>query len=315
MPYPIAYPNLTGFVGTASEATIGTGVAATVWTPLMDADAETEPGIIIPKVLKGTRSVATYSALGEFKPTGKFTIPLFVDQGMQPFCAAIGTDSVTGTNPATHTIKPDQPNASTWKTLSVEYHRAGLDSRQFAGAYFNKAAIKFTTKDVATVQYDWLAMTDTNVAPTTPTWGSSSPLALANYAISLFGSPDISVMTTDINLDNGAKQYWTFNSSNFPQAIPPLARVVTGQWTNIVQSATYYADMLAMTTGAFAFTATQGSASVQINLPTIVITKISQPLKVGEVFIYTVDFQALYNNADGYDIEAIVVNTQTGAFI
>ena len=315
MAYPTALPNLAGFVGTASETTIGTGIAATVWTPLMDADAATDPGIIIPEVLKNTRSVASYSALGEFKPAGKFTIPLFVDQGYQPFAAAIGSDAVTGTNPATHTIKPDQPNAKSWKTLTVEYNRAGLDSRQFAGAYFNKMSLKFTSKEVATVMYDWLAMTDANVTPTTPSWGTSNPLALADYTVSVLGSPDISVMTTDINLDNGAKQYWTFNSSNYPQAIPPLKRVVTGQWTNIVQSATYYTDMLAATTGAFVFTATQGSNSVEVNLPKIIITKIAEPLKVGEVFIFTVDFQALWDSVTSLDIEAIVVNTLAGAFV
>jgi len=137
---------------------------------------------------------------------------------------------------------------------------------------------------------------------------SSAPLSLPNFAISLFGAADNSVASFELNIDQTAKEFWTFNGGNLPALIVPVERTVTGKFTNVVQSMAYYNDMTAGTTGAFVATLTQGSSSIVFTLPRCVLTKLSVPLKIGTLLLYDAQFQATYADTAGYSVEAQVTN-------
>ena len=62
-----------GFIGMASEATIGTPVAATKYVQLIDETMAAEPGLIAQKLIRGSRQVAFQPVIGEQQVMGKIT--------------------------------------------------------------------------------------------------------------------------------------------------------------------------------------------------------------------------------------------------
>ena len=209
----------------------------------------------------------------------------------------------------THFIQPDQPNANTYKTLTLEKSLGGLSSQQFAGCVIDKCSLTADTKAAAKIDYDIMGTAFASISPSTPTYVSSTPLALANYTSTLFGSADTSLSTFGVDVAQGAKEYWTFNAANLPAIVAPEERVVTGKWSNILQSETYFNNAKAGTTGALTFLMTQGAMSISISLPQIVITKLSQPLKIGELVMVDASYQAEFSSSSGYSIAATIVNT------
>lgn len=208
-----------------------------------------------------------------------------------------------------HALYPDVPNANTWKTFSVEKNFGGLGSQQFAGATVSKANFKFDTKGTARASYDFITTAQASITPTTPAFANSTPLALNNYAISLFGASDTSVASFEIDIDNMGKELWTFNGGNLPSITLPTGRKTTGKWTNVAQDLTYYNSLGAGTVGAAVFTITQGTQSIVFTLPEIVMTKGSLPLKIGDAMLYTVDFSSVFNSTAANSIKAIVTST------
>ena len=405
-----SYLTNQGFLGTAAEATIGTPVAAQSYVQLLDESIEHEPGIVLEKLLRGSRDAAFVPVLGESKIAGKFDTPLYVDQGMHLLTAVIGGDiyqtggastgnvalsanaaagatgisiaaqtsptaigagdyvelrqngagaagagnlseihkvaSVSGTGPYTvtfaagetlryaytassaavfriagsttaftHGLLPDIPSPSAYKTLTLEKCLGGLTSLQYAGTLISKMALALSSKNAAKATWDVMALSEAQITPSTPVFGTSAPLALADFAVSLFGSPDPSIATFDLDIDNTGKEYWTFNGQNLPSIVAPVERKITGKFTSIVQSMSYYNDMTAGTSGVGVLTLTQGAASISITLPRLTLTKLSMPLKIGELLMYDAEFQAAYSDTYGLSLSAQVVNGKYLPFI
>jgi hypothetical protein len=389
-----------GFIGVAAEATVGTPVAATSYVPLLDESLVREPGIVLEKLLRGSRDSAFVAVLGEQKIGGSIETPLYVDQGLPLLGAAIGSDvyqyaataggaqaiggsgiaagvgsfalaalpaglsvgdwielhqtgasdagltnlsevhavaSVGGSGPYTigiggeltrnaypstgtawrvpsttavfsHVLLPDQPNAGSYKTLTIEKNLGGLTSLQFAGAVVGKTAVQLSSKGAAKVRYDLSALAEAQIGGSTPSYGASVPLSLPNFAASLFGAADSSVASFELDIDQTAKEYWTFNGGTLPALVVPVERTVTGKFTNIVQSMAYYDNMVAGTSGAFTATLSQGSSSIVISLPKCLLTKLGVPLKIGDLLMYDAQFQATHSDVAGYSIEVQVMN-------
>ncbi|HEY8744819.1 MAG TPA: phage tail tube protein [Chloroflexota bacterium] len=242
--------------------------------------------------------------------------------GSGPFTIGIGSELTRYSYPSTgsawrvpsstavftHVLLPDQPSAGAYKTLTLEKNLGGLASLQFAGAVVGKTALQLTSKGAAKVRYDVSALAESQIAGSVPTYGASAPLSLPNFAVSLFGAADNSVASFELDIDQTAKEFWTFNGGNLPALIVPVERTVTGKFTNIVQSMAYYNDMTAGTTGAFVAMLTQGSSSIVFTLPRCVLTKLGVPLKIGTLLLYDAQFQATYADSAGYSIEAQVTN-------
>jgi hypothetical protein len=92
-----------------------------------------------------------------------------------------------------------------------------------------------------------------------------------------------------------------------PSLIAPMERKITGKWTNIVQSRTYYTNALTLVTGALVLTLTQGASSITITLPKFHIDKISDPQKVGSLYFFEIDWDADFDDVTSRDIQAVIV--------
>lgn len=400
-----------GFVGVAVEVTKGTPVAATSYVQLLDESLAHEPGIVLEKLLRQSRDSAFTPVFGEQKIGGQLSTPLFVDQGLALFTAAIGADyaqaasaagpgvalgafgvanaganSVTITNqpaapitagdfvqlsqtnsttpgpanfmevhkvgavsgggpftltlaagetlvndylppgatvyrvPAgtasfTHYLQGDIPDAGTYKTLTIEKNLGGLASLQYAGALVGKASLQITSKEAAKITYDIQALAEAELIGSTPTYGTSAPLGVANASLALFAAADLSVVAFALDVDQGGQPFWTFAQTNLPTLVTPTARKVTGKWTNIVQNMSYYLAMANGQVGNATLTLAQGTSSIVITLPKLIITKLTAPLKAGSLLVFDAEFQALYDDATQRSIVAQVTNGQWLPFI
>ncbi len=304
-----------GGTGVAAGATVV--VIATQTSPVIAANDFIELHQLGVGVAVGVTNLSEVHKVQSVSGAGPYTVTLVSGETVANAYASTGSAyRIPSTTTAfSHVLQPDQPTAATYRTLTIEKNRGGLDSRQYAGVTVKKASLKMATKDFAKMSYDLTALTDINLAPTTPTFGTSAPLALANFAISLFGTSDTSVVSFDFDVDNGVKEYHTFASQNLPSLAVPLKRLLKGKWVNIAQSATYYANALAGTTGAVTLTLTQGANSITIALPKFVITKVGQPLKIGELFMFDADFAAYQDDSSGYDVRVTVVNSKWLPFV
>lgn len=401
-----SYLGQRGFVGAATEATVGTGVAASTWLPLLSESVEVEQALIYAKLMQQLRDTSVEApALGEAKITGKIDVPLYIDQGLILLAQSIGSDtyqsssaagtavsigasgsglaagstaitvttqtstpigandyvqiqqasgaisvtnlsevhkvtSVSGAGPYvitfsgsetlkntyttagqisripsgtlvfTHSLNADQPNAGTYKTVSLEINRGGLEgatsSQRVTGVIASKMTITADTKAEVKCSYDVTGLAQATIAASTPVFGTTSPFSLPNVTASLFGSSDTSATKLEIEIDNMGKEYWTFSGSAFPQLAVPVGRKVTFKGTFIAQGMTYFTNYLAATEGAVALTFAQGSDSVVINLPNAAIKKLGRPLKADDLVMQDVEMGTRASGSPS--INATVIN-------
>jgi hypothetical protein len=209
----------------------------------------------------------------------------------------------------THNLLPDQPGASSYKTVTMEKNLNGLTSLQYAGTTVSKASLSLDTKGAAKMGYDVSAVgPEAQITASVPTYGTSSPLALANYALSLFGANDTSVQSFSLDIDQMAKEFYTFNGTNLPAMVPPVKRKISGKFANIVQDMTRYNAMVAGTVGAAVLTLAQAANSIVFTLPKIIMTKLSMPLKLGDLLLYDATFDAPLDDVTGHSVAVTVTN-------
>ena len=265
----------------------------------------------------GAANLAEVHKVQAVAGSGPFTLTLVAGESLRNSYTSAGVIArvPAGTAAFTHALLPDQPSAAAYKTLTIEKNLGGLLSLQFAGALVSKATLKATTKDALRLDYDIKALAEAQIAGSTPSYGTSAPLAPANLAVSLFGASDSSVASLELAVDQGGKEFWTFAGGNLPSLVAPLQRKITGKFTSIVQSITYYNSMTSGTTGQFVLTLTQGAAGIVVTLPKCVLTKLGVPLKLGDLLLYDAEFQALYSDSAGYSLLVQVTNTQWLPFI
>lgn len=313
MPAPTQYIGNYGFIGlSVKETTFGTPIAATIYEPIESENWETDPGWQPIPTIKGTRADNNVSFGGEVHATGNVVQPLGPLNGMRLFAYALGTDTITGAGPYTHTMKPNEAGIP---SFTVEKNLAGLTSQQYAGNIVNKYGLEALTNAPLRGTVDVLSQIDvTPFTPTTPTYVADTPFAIANYAVTIFGAANTNVIRMKLDIDNHGtpvftlgQRYSTLNYSG--------ARTITGEVEVILQSmGTQYTDAMAGTYGALVLACTQGANTLTITAPKIQWSKPQQPLKRGSLITQVLPYTVFYIAGQPYDLQAVLVNTFATAY-
>lgn len=315
-------PGSLSAVGLAKESVFGTPVTPTTFLPDTGCTIEEDPGWFSPQVMMGVRDKQVFNMYGEAKYTGAIDGPLFPSNGIQLLTYAIGTDVVTGTAaPYTHTIS----QANSLASLTVEKNIGGFESLQFAGCRVGKASIKVPTGNAAaTITAD---VTGRSVAiMTTPTAVSvvnEIPFEFAEATLTMFGHARADAHNIQIDIDNGLKETYTFSGQHGPNYITPVTLTVSGTcdvvWSSL-DDATYgdFTTMINGTMGALALVLTHpvGGNSIEIDLPQIVFNKFKNDIKLADVVLSTLNFEASRPLSGGnqYSVKAIVNNGVSAAY-
>lgn len=310
-------------VGIAKETTFGTPVTPTSFVPFTDVTLESDPGLFFPQVVMGIRDVNVFALYGEYKHAGDVSAPFFPTNGLELFVAAIGSDTVTsaGGGKYLHTIAA----ANSLNSMTVEKNIGGYQSLQFAGSKVGKYNVKASAGDNA-VEFTASLVSKSATVLDTPSSPISvvneSPFVFAEAELSVFGNTNlIQVTSVSIDIENGLKPTYTFNGSHDLQFLTPLTRKVTGQIQVVFDSLDdtdwgYYTKLMNGTQGSLnvSFTHPSGQA-MTITLPQINLSKYADDIKMDNVVMSTLDFEASYDLATATaSIGATVTNLVSTAY-
>jgi hypothetical protein len=302
----------TGF---AVEATYGEAVAATTFLPDMSNNLEVDPGWFSPELMMGTRDLHVFNLQGEEKFEGTVEGPLFPSNAIQLLVAAIGTDAVTGTAaPYLHTLS----QANTLPSLTVEKNTGGYQSLQFAGMRVNKLTFKVPTgNEAATISADMVGQSAAILtSPTAISVTNELPYTFAEATATIFGTARYEAYNCEVMIDNAVKSTYTYSGNHGPSFNTPVTLHVNGTldvvWDSYSDS-TYgdYAKMAAQTLGAFSLGVQHpsgGGYGVTLSCPQVVYSKQGTDLKISDVVMSTLSYEATKNLSDGYTIQGTVLN-------
>lgn len=324
MPMAAAIGTDAYILSSAAGTFSATGNSVAVGATTISLTAQTSPALAANSFFEikqamgaeGATNLSEVHKVLSVSGTGPYVITLAGTEKFQyAYTATAQIANVPAGSAVTHNFLPDVPDANTFKTLTIEKNFAGLASQQFAGSIVSKASLKTTTKETCRATYAMFCAQEANITPSTPSFLNTTPISLTNYSISLFGSPDTSVTAFDLEIDNSGKGYWTYNNNNLPAIVIPTARKVTGKFSNVAQSMTYYNQLATGSVGVNTFTITQGTSIFVFNMPQAVITKFGAPLKVGDVLMFDVDFQCTVTPTTGNSISGSFQSTTAGYYL
>ncbi len=317
MPYPtiIERDGSLSATGVIKEVAFGTPLPATTFLPMLSNTMEVDPGWFSPELMMATRDLHVFNLYGQAVYTGAVAGPFFPSNAATLLAGSIGTDVVTGSsNPWTHTIS----QANTLPSFTIEKNLGGFQSLQFAGCRIGKLTLNVpATNEAANVSYD--ATGQSAAILTTPTAVSvtnESPFVFSEGSLTLFSHARAEVTAATINIDNGLKSTYTYSGNHGPSFITPVTLHVSGSitltWSSLNDS-TYgdYSSMVNGTLGALSLSLTHPGgtgASLTINMPQVVLAKMTQDVKMTDVIMSNLTFEATKSLSSGYSVQAVLLN-------
>jgi hypothetical protein len=221
--------------------------------------------------------------------------------------------------PYTHTFAQTNALAS----LTVEKNLGSYQSLQFAGCRVGKLSIKApATNEAVSVTYD---VTGRQAAiltsPTAVSIIADVPFVFAEATLTMFGNARTDVSSVQIDIDNGLKETYTYSGQHGPSFITPVTVTASGTlsvvWSSLNDS-TYgdYSSMQNGTLGALVWTATHPTSNeaVTITLPQVVLSKFANDVKMTDVIMSNLTFEATKSLSLGYTIAGTLVNEQYIAY-
>lgn len=199
--------------------------------------------------------------------------------------------------PYTHTFL----QTNTLPSLTVEKNIGNFQSLQFAGCRVGKLSVKApTSNEPVTITAD---MSGQSVAvlntPTAVSVVNENPYVFAECTLTIFGNVRAEVSNVEIDIDNGLKETWTYSGQHGPSFITPVTVHVSGKIDLVFSSlndATYgdYSKMVSGTTGVLtlAMTHPASGGTVTFSLPQIVLAKYGADLKMTDVVMSSLTFEA-----------------------
>lgn len=302
------------------ETTFGQPIAATTSLPMTGNTLEADPGWFSPELMMATRDRNVFNMYGEAKFAGAVEGPLYPSNAIQLLVAAVGTDVVTGAGPYVHTIS----QANALKSLTIEKNVGGFQSLQFAGSRVNKFSLKAPTGNEAIhVSADVMAQSVAVMNTPTPVSVTNElPFVFAEAALSMFSAARADCHNVEIDIENGVKETYTFSGSHGPSFLTPVTLHVSGKvdvvWSSFTDGT--YGDFTAMqngTLGALALTLAHpggGGYSVVLTCPQVAVAKFGNDLKMADVVLSTLSFEASKNLSSGYSVRAVVTNGIAAAY-
>jgi hypothetical protein len=324
VPFPAGITERSGaesITGVSVEATYGDPVAATTFLPTTSNGLEVDPGWFSPELMMGTRDLHVFNMQGEEKFEGTVEGPLFPSNAIQLLVAAIGTDAVSGSAaPYTHLIS----QANSLPSLTIEKNTGGYQSLQFAGCRVNKFTLKVPTgNEAATMSVDVVGQSAAILtSPTAISVTNEIPFEFAEAAATIFGTARYEAYNCEVMIDNAVKSTYTYSGNHGPSFNTPVTLHVNGTldvvWDSYNDS-TYgdYAKMAAQTLGAFSLGVQHpsgGGYGVTLSCPQVVYSKQGTDLKISDVVMSTLSYEASKSLSDGYTIQGAVLNGVSTAY-
>lgn len=215
--------------------------------------------------------------------------------------------------PFTHTITQQ----NTLPSLTVEKNLGGFQSLQFAGCKVGKLDLKAPTgNNPVTITADMsgrsVAVLDT---PTPISVVNENPFVFAEANLTIYSTLRTEVSNVGVTIDNGLKETYTYANQHGPSFITPVTLHASGQIDLVFDSlddATYgdFSRMTDGTLGALSFSLVHpdSAGTITIDLPQIALSKYANDVKMSDVVMSNLTYEASKDPTASYTIRATVIN-------
>lgn len=200
----------------------------------------------------------------------------------------------------------------------------------FIGTFANTFELTVPEDGVCTYAVGYMGIKNAFAGSTlaTPVYSSVSPFEgwMATLSVgSLIGSvAAIAIKSCKLNIENNLQLLMDHNASNqYPSAVVPQSRKVTLEFeVSQEDSLTLYNYFLNDTKNAVQLTLTHsalagsssGAYSIVFKLPVVTWLGQEPTIDSADVLKGTYSMEALYDSVTGYDVQAVVVNSQSGVY-
>jgi hypothetical protein len=279
-----------------------------------------DPGLFSPEVIMELREKQVYDMYGQYKFAGAVGGPAMPTNGIPYLVNAIGADVVSGTAaPYTHTI-----TASSYSSLTVEKVLGGYQSEQYAGCRVNKYTMKSEATD-SPLEFTADLIAQSALVLDTPnplTFVNESPFVFAEATLNWNGTPIGAVIKSiQVDIDNQLAQTWTHAQSHNLEFLTPTARHVNGTMDVVFYSLNdttygFYTQMFDGLLAALELTWTHPNGdSIQLNIPAAAFSKLTDDIKINDIIIQALSFEAFYDlTTAAYSVNAVVQDGRATSF-
>jgi hypothetical protein len=293
-----------GYVGIAYESpgSIGTFVASTTFLEVTDATVHDKGGSQGVKTLHGDRSATSHSIRGESGVSGTVNFPVLQNSFSHVAEVAFGA-----TNAA-------QPIASDLSFISLDIYDGGAGlSHHVSGAKVSKLSLHMAQDAPVTASFDFTGQKDVFAAVGSPSFPADHPFSPKDITVNWASSPDATVITFDVDVDNMVKTQPTFDGNTYPHYIYSSESEVTGKFT-VPANTTYQTAAFAGTDAtlqAICNDGVTGHKAMTTTVFTARITDVSDPIKLGAITVQEVSFFGRTNMATGAPTIAMTITTNS----
>jgi hypothetical protein len=295
------------WLGLAKEATYGTAVNPTYYTPFKDVKPEDVIDYIKDQGIRGAMAM-TYNVInGVQHSTMDITTDAYPDVIGLFLLAIMGSDTVTGaSSPYTHAFKlarTAQP-----PSLTHSYYD-GTSIRQFAGHIVEELDLKWAAN--ATLEVDVKSQGKVSAvygSSLSPTPTSTTPFAGWQFTATIGGSANLNLVGFDISLKRKLYVQHAANNSTQPTAIVAGGLEVTGKATFDKADDGELSAFLNNTQPSFVLTGTQPTTNYQLTINMGKCAFLKDPITAKEVVQGDVEFEAIDNGTNNGPIAITLVN-------
>lgn len=304
-----------GYGVTGSSPTSSTTLAAAITSGTNTFSLTSATGYAIGDIIQVDSNVPTTPTTAEVRKIATLTGTNGTVDSNWTYNHASGVAVSVVVAPFTHTFIQTNALAS----LTVEKNLGGYQSLQFAGCRVGKLSLKApATNEAVSVTYDVTGQSAAIL--TTPTAVSileDMPFVFAEATLTLLSNVRNDVSSVQIDIDNGLKETYTYSGEHGPSFITPVtvhaSGTITVVWSSLNDS-TYgdYSHMESGTLGSLVWTAAHpvNDEAVTITLPQVVLSKYGNDVKMTDVIMSNLTFEATKSLTDGYTIQATLVNNE-----
>jgi hypothetical protein len=306
-----AQPSLgvTGTVGTGST-TLNGGVSAGATTITVASASGFTTGQVVQIDVNGSGPTTTAECRKITVSGTTFTLDQPLTYAHLTAAAVVGVVA-----PYTHTIS----QTNTLPSLTVEKNLGSFQSLQFAGCRVNKFDLKVPVgNNPADITADLMGQSVAILtSPTTVSITNEVPFVFAEATLTAFSNARYDAQNISISVDNGLKETYTYSGNHGPSFITPVTVHTSGTfdvvWSSL-NDATYgdFTRMQNGTLGSLVFTLVHPSSAgtVTVTLPQIVLNKFANDVKMEDVIMSTISFEASrpLTGSSQFTVQATVIN-------
>lgn len=292
--------------GIAKETTWGTAVMPTYYVPFKDVKPEDTIDYVKDQGIRGALATTYNVMTGVESSTLELDGEVFPDSIGLIALSMLGSDTVTGTGPYTHTMKLNRTGQP--PSLTHSYYD-GTSMRQFAGSVGEEFNIKWA--DNAALEYTYKCQGKASAVATTqtPTLTTTQPFVGWVFSCTLGGSANINLVGFDFTIKRKLYVQHSANNSNQPTNVIATTLEATGKATFDKADDTELNMFLNNTQPSFVITGTQSGGTSALTITMTKCAFLKDAITGKEVVQGEVEFEGIDNTTDGGPVSIKLVNS------